>query len=126
MADNGTGDWITEFFQDADSLQIDRLSTWFADDIEVHFGNQPAIKGKEGAKQAFEGFWSSISGMGHERVDRVQNGDMAVQMATVTYTRHDGSKVSLPVASHLRLAGPHSIDRLWIYIDLAPLFAEAA
>jgi hypothetical protein len=55
----------------------------------------------------------------------VSSGDMAVQMAVVTYIRRDGSEVSMPVASHLRRVGVQKIDRLWIFIDLAPLFDAA-
>jgi hypothetical protein len=47
-------------------------------------------------------------------------------MSVVTYIRKDGSEVSMPVASHLRRVGDQQIDRLWIFIDMAPLFAAAA
>jgi hypothetical protein len=119
-------DWAGEFFRDADSFQLERLAAWFADDIEVRFGNAPAITGREAAKQAFSGFWSSIGGMRHAREALVSLGDMAAQMSIVTYTRQDGSAVSMPVASHLRRVAPGKIDRLWIFIDLAPLFEAAA
>lgn len=120
------GDWAAAFFLSADSFDIEQLAAWFDDAIEVRFGNQPAIHGKMAAREAFAGFWSSIAGMRHHREALVSLGDMAAQMSIVTYSRHDGSTVSLPVASHLRRSAPGRIDRLWIFIDLAPLFAEAA
>jgi ketosteroid isomerase-like protein len=118
-------DWAADFFRSADSFDIEQLTGWFADDIEVRFGNQPAISGKADARAAFEGFWSSIGGMRHSRESLVSLGDMAAQASIVTYTRHDGSDVSMPVSSHLRRAGPGKIDRLWIFIDMAPLFEAA-
>jgi hypothetical protein len=118
-------DWAAEFFRSADSFDIEQLVGWFADDIEVRFGNQPAITGKANAREAFVGFWSSIGGMRHARESLVSLGDMAAQASIVTYTRHDGSDVSMPVSSHLRRSGPGQIDRLWIFIDMAPLFAVA-
>jgi hypothetical protein len=116
-------DWAGAFFRSADTFDIEQLTAWFADDVEVRFGNQPAIVGKSGAREAFAGFWSNIAGMRHAREALVSLGNMAAQMSIVTYTRHDGSEVSMPVASHLRRTGPAQIDRLWIFIDMAPLFA---
>jgi hypothetical protein len=118
-------DWAADFFRDADSFDLDRMASWFADDVEVRFGNAPAISGKDGATEAFRQFWSSIRGMRHKREALVLLGDMAAQMAIVTYIRHDGSEVPLPVASHLRRVDERKIDRLWIFIDMAPLFGGA-
>jgi ketosteroid isomerase-like protein len=120
-----TADWPADFFRDADSLQLPRLVAWFSDDIEVRFGNQPAIHGKAAATEAFRAFWSNISGMRHVRDVLVQAGDMAAQFSQVTYVRHDGSEATMPVASHLRRVGEGRIDRLWIMIDMAPLFGAA-
>jgi hypothetical protein len=62
--------------------------------------------------------------MSHKREQLVSEGDCVFQGRIVTYTRLDGNKVSMPVASHLRLTAGGRLNRLWIYIDLAPLFAE--
>jgi ketosteroid isomerase-like protein len=118
-------DWVGAFFKAADTFDIEQLVDWFADDVEVRFGNQPAINGKAQAREAFAGFWSSIGGMRHQREALVTDGDMAAQMSIVTYKRLDGSAVSMPVASHLQRSGPTQIDRLWIFIDMAPLFEVA-
>jgi ketosteroid isomerase-like protein len=118
-------DWAGDFFRAADSFDIEQLTGWFADDVEVRFGNQPAINGKADARAAFEGFWSSIAGMRHRRESLVSLGDMVAQASIVTYTRRDGSEIDMPVSSHLRRTAPGKIDRLWIFIDMAPLFEVA-
>lgn len=120
----GVADWPATFLSDADRLDLPTLMNWFADDIDLRLGNMPPIHGKEGAQQAFEQFWSMLKGMSHERVQLVMEGNCAFQGSIVTYTRLDGKAVSMPVASHLRLASEGRLNRLWIYIDLAPLFAE--
>jgi ketosteroid isomerase-like protein len=117
-------DWPGAFFADADKLDLARLMPWFADDVELRFGNAPAIHGRTGAEQAFTGFWSTLSGMSHAREELVITGDTAFQGSVVTYTRADGHVAAMPVASHLRRTAAGTLDRLWIYIDLAPLFAE--
>jgi hypothetical protein len=118
-------DWAADFFRDADSFELPRLVSWFSDDVEVRFGNAPAITGKAAAEEAFRAFWGSISGMRHQREAIVMDGDMAAQFSQVTYVRHDGSEVTMPVASQLRRVGEGKIDRLWIVIDMGPLFQAA-
>lgn len=118
-------DWTAAFFRDADTLVVETLISWFAETVEVRFGNGAPIHGIAAAEQAFRQFYSSLSGMRHRREALVSSGDLAAQMAVVTYIRKDGSEVSMPVASHLRRVGDRKIDRLWIFIDLAPLFGAA-
>ncbi len=118
-------DWVSAFFRDADTLSVEKLLAWYVDTIEVRFGNAPPIHGRAAAEQAFRQFYSSLSGMRHRREALVSTDDLAAQMAVVTYIRKDGSEVSMPVASHLRRVGDRKIDRLWIFIDLAPLFGSA-
>ena len=116
-------DWPAAFFRDADSLILENLVSWFADDVDVRFANTPSIVGKAAAEEAFRQFWSTIKGMSHRRETVVMDGDDAAQGSIVTYTRMDGKVVSMPVSSHLSRNAAGKLTRLWIYIDLAPLFA---
>lgn len=118
------GDWVGAFFRDADQLHLPTLMAWFGEGIDLRIANMPPISGRADAEQAFFQFWSTLKGMSHEREQLVVDGDCAMQASIVTYTRLDGKAVPLPVASHLRRGGGGLLDRLWIYIDLAPLFAE--
>jgi ketosteroid isomerase-like protein len=120
------GDWVADFFRAADLVQIDRLADWFADDIELRFANNPPITDKTTAVAVMGGFYQSIAGMKHSRETIVRDGDTAAQQAIVTYTRHDGRDVPLPVGSYLRRNSAGVLDKLWIYIDIAPLYAELA
>lgn len=117
-------DWAGAFFRDADKLDLPTLMRWFDEDIDLRLGNMPPIHGRDGARQAFEQFWSALKGMSHEREELIADGDSVMQGSIVTYTRLDDKAVSMPVASHLRRGRDGRLNRLWIYIDLAPLFAE--
>lgn len=121
---SGVADWPAAFFHDADRLDLPTLMTWFAPDIDLRLANMPPITGRAGAQAAFEQFWGTLSGMSHKREQLVVDGVCAFQGSIVTYTRLDGKSVSMPVASHLRLTDDGRLDRLWIYIDLAPLYTE--
>jgi len=116
--------WVEDFYREVDKLDMACLSAAISDDIDVRFGNNPTINGKAAAIESFKAFWTAIAGMAHRRVELVAQGDMAVFMANVTYTRHDGSTVTVPVSSHIRKDNNGKINRLWVYIDLAPLFAQ--
>jgi predicted PhzF superfamily epimerase YddE/YHI9 len=115
-------DWVSAFFQTADRCNADLTAEWFAEDIDMRFANHPPVGSRAAAREGLRQFMSNISGMVHVRESRVMEGNSCVQMATVRYTLPDGREVPLPVASHLRRNGDKLLDRLWIYIDLAPLF----
>lgn len=74
------------------------------------------------AEEAFRGFWSTIIEMRHSRLSLLFDGDMARQFRQVTYKCPNGGDLTLPVASHLRQADEFRNERLWIAIDIAPLF----
>lgn len=116
--------WVSGFFRDADKLDLPLLMSWFGDEIDLRIANMPAVRGHADVERAFADFWSQLNRMSHEALEIIVNGDNAVQLSIVTYTRKDGKVVTMPVASHLRRQAGGKLDRLWIYIDIAPLFAE--
>lgn len=117
-------EWVSAFFRDVDAFQLDKLAAWFADDIDLRFANNPTIHDKQTAVHALGGFYSTIAGMRHKREALIGSGDEAVQQSIVTYTRTDGRLVSLPVSSYLRRNPDGRLGRLWICIDINPLYAE--
>lgn len=117
-------DWPAAFFRDADQLELPVLMSWFGSDIDLRLANFPPILGRAAAEATFAEFWSGIRGMHHVREQLVIDGDTAFQGSQVTYTRLDGREVTMPVASHLRRDAAGTLDRLWIYIDLGPLYGD--
>ncbi|MGV3768881.1 MAG: nuclear transport factor 2 family protein [Sphingobium phenoxybenzoativorans] len=118
------GQWMTDFFRDADKLDLPLLMSWFAQDIDLRIANMPPVIGWSAVEKSFADFWANLSGMSHRAEELVVKGDNGAQMSIVTYTRKDGKTVSMPVASHIRRNASGKFDRLWIYIDINPLFAE--
>jgi ketosteroid isomerase-like protein len=117
--------WVNDFFSDVDTVRIEKLAAWFADDIDLRFANNPAIHDKQTALHVLGEFFGTIAGMKHNVQTLVGTGDEVAQQAIVTYTRVDGRHVPLPVSSYLHRDGAGKLDRLWIYIDMNPLYAEA-
>ena len=117
-------DWAAAFLRDADRLDLPLLMNWFGPQIDLRLANVPPIVGREAVEAIFADFWSGLTGMRHVREILVVDGDTAFQGSKVTYTRPDGKEVTMPVASHLRRDAAGTLDRLWIYIDMGPLYAD--
>jgi hypothetical protein len=114
--------WVIDLYRDVDAMDRNRIGRWLsADDYETRFGNRPPVIGKENALASSARFWTTISAMRHEIHEILVDGNRAVSIATVTYTRLDGSEVSMPVSTFIRWSGERKIDRLWIYADITPL-----
>ena len=117
--------WVDDFFRDADLVDIDRLAAWFADDIDLRFANNPPIQDKPTAVHVMGEFYKSIAAMSHAPVAATGEGDTVTQVAVVTYTRHDGRAFPFPVASYMHRNAAGKLDKLWIYIDVSPMYADA-
>lgn len=115
--------WAAHLFGEFDSLDLVRLGACCTEGVQIRFGNNPVFLGRSAALEGIGGFWSTITGMSHKRIHLIVDGNQAVQLSDVTYTRHDGTGVTVPVASHIRRNQDGLLETLSVYIDLAPLFA---
>ena len=95
---------------------------FIAPDAEFRFAAAPAIHGHAAIRDAVDGFFSSIAALSHKLQRMVAEGNAVVCEGDVTYTRHDGSTITLPFCNVFEVRhGLISVYR--IYIDLAPLYA---
>jgi ketosteroid isomerase-like protein len=111
-------------FADIDSMDPDRFAQHLAEDVVMRFGNGEPVHGRAAVRDAWAGFCEGVDGVRHELVERWEAGTATIVEAAVTYTRKDGSTVTVPVVTIYRASGD-LIDDYRIFIDLAPLFAEA-
>jgi ethanolamine ammonia-lyase large subunit len=110
-------------FADIDSMEPDRFADHLAEDVSFRFGNADAVIGREAVRDAWAGFCSGIDDVSHSLVEEWQTPTATIVEAEVTYTRTNGSTVTLPVVTIYR--GGELIDDYRIFIDLAPLFTPA-
>jgi ketosteroid isomerase-like protein len=93
-------------------------------DAQFRFGNAPVVVGREAIRVAAAAFFSAIASSRH-RLLRTWNGaGNAVCEGEVTYTRHDGSLISVPFANVFELRGD-KITAYRIYIDNSSLFSKS-
>ncbi len=91
-------------------------------DARFRFGNAPVVVGREAIRAAVAGFFAAIASSRHQLLATWNGSGTAVCEGKVTYTRHDGSMVSVPFANVFELRGD-KIAAYRIYIDNSSLFA---
>ncbi len=111
-----------KLFVSIDAMDTEGFLGFIAPDGEFRFGSAPPVRGREGIREAVGGFFSSIAAISHEVRRMVAEGNAAVCEGEVTYTRHDGTAVTLPFCNVFETdSGLISLYR--IYIDIAPLYS---
>ena len=111
-------------FADIDSMDPDRFASHLAEDAGMRFGNTDPVRGRDAIRDTWAAFCNGVAGVSHDIVERWESGDATIIEAEVTYERLDGTSVTVPVVTIYR-AEDELIDDYRIFIDLAPLFAQA-
>ncbi len=118
-------DWVRAIYDDADGLDAAAFAAHFAPDASFTMGNNPPLTGPAEIEAGLKGFFGLIAGMRHDFTHRWTAGPVEVMEAAVTYTRADGSTVTVPGMSVTERDGDR-IAAMRAYIDIAPLFAGGA
>jgi len=116
------GRMLQDLFRTIDLKDSARFVRFLASDATFRFGNAPAITGHAAIEQAVAGFFASLQSLSHRMIATWERGDSLALQGEVTYTRHDGSQVTLPFANVFRLRDG-LISEYLIYADVAPLYA---
>jgi ketosteroid isomerase-like protein len=117
-----TDDLLQRLFRAIDAMDLDGFTDCLTADATFRFGSAPPVTGTSTIRDAVGGFFSSIAALRHVLDRTVTDGDTLICEGTVTYTRHDGSQVTLPFANVFELQG-RRIHHYKIYADIAPLYA---
>jgi len=116
---------VNDLFATIDRKDTDGFVGFLADDAVVRFGSGPSVEGRNGIREMIGGFFDGIQAVTHDIAFAGRIDDRLVCEGTVTYTRHDDSKVTLPFANVMDLDGNGarpSIRHYKVYIDIAPLY----
>ncbi len=113
---------LDDLFESIDEKNTDRFLYFLTDDAIFRFGSGPEVRGQSEIRNAVEDFFSTIAGCKHTLHKIFADDGTLVCEGDVTYTRQDGSEITLPFANVLEFAGDH-ISHYKIYADSAPLYA---
>lgn len=117
--------WWQRLCETIDAKDTRGFVAYLSEDCEFRFANGPAVVGPAAIAAAVDGFWASIRGSRHEILHSWGNASSAVCEGTCTYTRHDGSTITLPFVDVLHFRGEKAA-RYNIYMDVGPLYATGS
>lgn len=124
-------EWVRNYFKTVDTLDADAIAAYFTEDGKFRFSNQPPAEGKQAVRDALAQFFETIQAMHHENTGLWlgDDGNSAVWEADVTYTRPNGTQVTLPCASILRSrsvsGGESHDDQIYDFrmnMDISPVY----
>jgi limonene-1,2-epoxide hydrolase len=115
-------DWWSSLFATIDGKCAQEFAQFLTPDGEFRFGSQPSVHGQSGVAAYVEAFFGMIGSSRHELVRTWEADGSTVCEGLVTYTRLDGSQVTIPFVNVFDLHGD-KVARYLIYIDNGPLFA---
>jgi hypothetical protein len=114
--------WFSDMYDSIDAMRLDEFAARLAPDVRLVVGNNPAMNGREAAKQGIGYFWSTIAGLKHHTVNVAESNGLTFLEANVEYLRKDGRSVTIPAVTVLERNGD-LVKSLRIYIDVAPVYA---
>ena len=124
MTDGGAASRDTDgLFAAIDRNDATAFVGYLADDAVFRFGSAPAVHGRDEIRVAVDGFFGTIAGCSHAVHKTISSGSTLVCEGEVTYTRHNGTEITLPFTDVFEYHGDR-IAKYKIYMDVNPLYAE--
>ena len=106
-----------------DNKDVEGYGKFLADDIEMHFNNNPFGQGKDVILQGLGNYWQSFATIEHDLVNIYGTDDHYVLEAFNHYQRHDGKKVTVKAVAFTDLNDEGKVKSVRLYMDTAPVFA---
>ncbi len=114
---------LSTLFQAIDRQDVAQFGSMLAPDCEFCFGNLPAVHGRAAIETFVGGFFASIAALSHAIENSWEVPGGLVCHGTVSYTRHDGSVLTVPFANVFAIDAA-GITAYRIYIDNSALYAS--
>ena len=114
--------WLPDLFAAIDAMDTEAFAGFLTENGRFRFGSSPAVRGRDAIAAAVGAFYETIAGLRHEPGTVSVRGSTLFCEGEVTYTRHDGSQITLPFANVFELEDGLIADYK-IYADIAPLYA---
>jgi len=112
---------INELFRAIDNKDPVKFTSFLSPDCTFRFGNLPAVAGVVEIQKFVAGFFDSVDSLSHEISDSWSISDGLICHGHVTYTRKDGSMLTVPFANIPKL-GAAGISEYQIFADTSQLY----
>lgn len=113
---------LSDLFAAIDANDAAAFVGFLTDDAVFRFGSAPAVEGRAEIQAAVQAFFDSIKTCSHTLTSSFGRGSTYFCEGETTYTRHDGSQVTVPFADVFEYDGD-LIAQYKIYADISPLYA---
>jgi ketosteroid isomerase-like protein len=113
--------WWTSLFEVVDTKNTEAFLDLLTPDAEFRFANARSACGRAAIGESVGGFFQAIGSSAHTVNRTWQDNDSAVCEGEVTYTRLDGSTLTVPFANVFYLRNG-LIARYLIFADVSELF----
>ena len=117
--------FVEPLFRAIDAMSADAFAEFLTEDGAFRFANAPAIRGREAVRDGVARFFSSIRGLEHRLAAVWEVPGVVFCEGDVTYTRHDGTTLTVPFFDVLRLGDEKIVDYR-IYLDASALHGPPA
>jgi uncharacterized protein (TIGR02246 family) len=97
--------WLEKLFATIDAKDAAAFADFLTEDAVFRFGNGEPARGRDEVRAAVARFFAGVKGLEHVVHESWTVPGAAVMHGQVTYTRHDGSRLSVPFANVLKLEG---------------------
>jgi uncharacterized protein (TIGR02246 family) len=115
-------DLTDRIFNIVDAAQPDAIAELFTPDARFVFGNAEPLVGRDAIAAGLAVFFTKIVGLHHEILNLWRVGPDTIAETEVTYRRHDGRSVVVPVVSIWSADADDVITDYRVFGDLAPVF----
>jgi ketosteroid isomerase-like protein len=113
--------WLEKLFETIDAQDAEGFAGFLTEDAVFRFGNGEPARGKRAVRDAVAGFFAGVKGLRHTVRESWSHADAVVMHGEVTYTRHDGSRLSVPFANVFKLDGTLVREYL-VFADVSQLW----
>jgi ketosteroid isomerase-like protein len=114
--------WVKRLFAAIDGKDADAFVAFLTEDAVFRFGNAAPVSGRAAIREVLVGFFGSIRALRHQVTESWVLPDVAVAIGQVTYTRLDGSELSVPFADVFKMR-KKLVHEYLIYVDASRLYA---
>jgi ketosteroid isomerase-like protein len=113
-------DYASEVYGAVDSKDEQQMARFLTGNCTFVYANSEPVVGRANVAEASKNFMALIAGIKHQLLDVWAVDDVIVSRLEVTYTRKDGSTLTVPAVTIWRMSN-RQIDDYRIYIDVTPL-----
>ncbi len=112
---------ILKLFKSIDNADVPTFLSYLDANANFKFANLPVVTGKKYIGEFLEGFFKSIKSLKHKNLEIYELEGIKFVNGNVTYTRHNGSTLSVDYSNTFKLKGDKIFDYL-IFVDNSELY----